>query len=207
MTNINQNPETPKICLTKKIKSCWQNFHPSKPFIATSCILLGIAATLITQNIFKPSYNHHHQMVRNFFPYPSFAFADDDFFADIREMEAAIHQDFLNHQKRMREIFADVERHSGNNNVARVSSSEDADNYYYQIDFSGFTKEEIVVGVKDNILSFAAENKKSGNDKNAEINSSSNFHYSFSIPQYNHKKEPEIIRKDNQIIVKLAKKK
>ena len=208
MTEINQNPQNlkQKNCSLKKLKTCWQKFHPSKPFIAVSFVLLGVGATLIAQNFSKT--RQQYLVIQDNFPFFSrVAFADNDFFAEMREMERKMNQDLANHQKYMREIFDKAQKDSNQSNVSQVTSSEDADNYYYQLDFSGFKKEEIVVAIKDNVLSFSAENKKSENSKDLSSTSSASFHYSFAVPQYNFKKELEIIRKDNQIIVKLMKKK
>lgn len=214
MTEINKNQQTnSSICdkennkkikffCLKKICSSWKEFSPSKPFIATSCVLLGIGVTLIAQNLTK---NHQNYLViRNHFPFPSsIAFADDDFFDQIEEMEKEMAQ----HRKNIRKVFEDAEKKSAASSTSKVYSSEDDKNYFYHLDFLGFKKEEIVVGIKDNSVSFSAESKKSGEDKNNSVSShSTSFHYSFSVPQYDTKKEPEIIRKDNQIVVKLAKK-
>lgn len=212
MTEINKN-QTPnsqnsdskkneKYCCFKKLKSCYQEFSPSKSFIAASCILLGIGATLLTQN-----FSQHRQkylVIRDHFPFgQSIAFADDDFFEQMEEMQKEAERNFAAHQKRMREVFDD----SRATNKSKVSSREDADNYFYQLDFYGFTKEEITVSVKDNVVNFSAENKKSDNEKNKEASARASFQYSFSVPDYDTKKEPEITQKDGQIIVKLAKKK
>lgn len=147
-------------------------------------------------------------MIQDNFPFfPNAAFADNDFFEEMREMEKKMNQDLALHQKYMREIFDKAKKDSDRSNVSQVTSSEDADSYYYQLDFSGFKKEEILVAIKDNVMSFSAENKKSENSKELNSRSSASFHYSFSVPHYDVKKEPEIIRKDNQIVVKLSKKK
>jgi HSP20 family molecular chaperone IbpA len=212
MTEINKNQNTEsknsygkksdKPCYFKKIKSFYRNFSPSKLFIATTFILIGIAATLITQNFFKSRQNYF--VIRNHFPFePDIAFADDNFFNEIEAMQKEIEKTFADHRKRAKEIF------DSNNvtNKSKVSSTEDDKNYFYQLDFSGFKKEDVVVSVNNNSVSFSAENKKFKSNKTQEQQAQGSFYYSFLVPQYDEKKEPEIIRKDNQVIVKLTKKK
>ncbi len=199
MSEINQNPQNLR-SIFKKLKSCWKNFHPSKPLIIVICFLLGVGSTLAVQNFSKTRQQYF--LVQDDFPFfPSIAFAD------MREMEKKINEDLANHQRHMREIFDRAQKDSERGNVSKVTSSDDSDSYYYQLDFSGFKKEEIVVAIKNNVLNFFAENKKSESDKELDSSLSTSFYYSFLVPQYDLKKEPEIIRKDNQIVVKLAKKK
>lgn len=181
MNNINQNQSTEKkSCCLNKMKSCWQKFSSSKLSIALSCVFIGVAGTLLMQSFSK---NHRDYLVihDNFPFHPPLAFADDNFFAEIHEMEKRIDQEFINHQKHMREIFEKAQKNSDQSNVSKVLSHEDSENYYYQLDFSGFKKEEIIVAVKDNVVSFSAESKRSEDKKNQSFNSSSSFHYSFSI--------------------------
>ena len=212
MTEINKNQNTEsqnshikkshKSHYLKKIKSCYQNFSPSKLFIATAFITIGIAATLITQNFFKSRQNYF--LIRNHFPFePDIAFLDDVFFNQIEAMQKQMEKTFADHRKHANEILDS----SNLTNKSKVSSIEDDKNYFYQLDFSGFKKEDIVVSVNNNSVSFSAENKKFKSDKAQEQQVQGSFYYSFLVPQYDGKKEPEIIRKDNQVIVKLAKKK
>jgi HSP20 family molecular chaperone IbpA len=109
----------------------------------------------------------------------------------------------------MENIFAQAQK-NGELNQTSVSSREDENFYYYELNFSGFNKEEISVKIENNSLTFAAQNKKEisqvkKEDKNHK-DSSSSFYYSFSLTQFDNKKEPKIIRQDNKIIVKLSKK-
>jgi len=208
--NKNQNTESKNSCGKKsdkpdyfrKIKSCYQNFSPSKPFIATAFILIGIAATLITQNFFKSRQNYF--LIRNHFPFgPDIGFVDDNLFNQIEAMQKEMEKTFADHRKRVKEIFDS----SNVANKSKVSSTEDEKNYFYQLEFFGFKKEDIVVNVNNNSVNFSAENKKFKSDKNQDQQAQASFYYSFLVPQYDDKKEPEIIRKDNQVTVKLAKKK
>ncbi len=193
-----------KTCCFSRAQKAWKEFSPSKTFIALSFLSIGVGATLITQNFFKPK--DHHQILSHHFPiYFSDAFANDDIFAEMEKMHQAMEHNFAKHQERMAKIFSELNKSDSNN--TKITNSQDDQNYYYQLDFKGFKTDEIQVSVKNNIISFVGERKDEKNDKNKSTNSSQNFRYSFSTPNYDLSKEPEIIKKDQQIIVKLAKKK
>ena len=53
-------------------------------------------------------------------------------FEEMNAMEKNMNQVFANHQKHMREIFAEVEK-SGKASKSEVSTSEDNNNYYYEL--------------------------------------------------------------------------
>ncbi len=121
---------------------------------------------------------------------------------EIDAMEKRMNETLENHQKRMREVFSEAQKKGGKTSV---SSTEDNDSFIYELNFSGFTKEEINVSMKDNVLTFFADKEK---DKNDKVAVASSFSYSFLIPpQYDKKIEPEITRQDDKIVVKLVKKK
>ncbi len=199
-----KNTNEPKNCCFSKAQKAWKEFSPSKTFIALSFLSIGVGATLITQNFFKPKY--HDNFLSHHFPiYFSDAFANDDIFTEMEKMHQTMERNFAQHQERMAKIFSDLKKSDSNN--TKITNSQDDQNYYYQLDFKGFKADEIQVSVKNNVISFVGEKKEDKNDKNKSANSSQNFRYSFSTPNYDLSKEPEIIKKDQQIIVKLAKKK
>lgn len=177
MTEINKNQKL------SSVKNAFKNFSPSKTFIATTCVLLGVGTTLLAQNISKA-----HQPRDPFF----------NIFEEMAAIEQNMNQVFANHQKHMREIFAEVEK-SGKASKSQVSTSEDNNNYYYELSFSGFKKEDISVQVKDHVLTLSAT-------KNQDSEGSSSFHYSFLAPKSDVTKEPEIVRSDDKIVVRLGKK-
>lgn len=196
MTEINKNQESAcaknsqkRLCFFSKSKNYLKNFSPSKAFIATGCALLGVGFTLLTQNVVKAREQRDPFL---------------NIFSEIAEMEKNMNAVFANHQKHMREIFDEAQKNSESVNKSQVSTSEDEKNYYYELTFSGFKKEEISVQVKDDILTFSGQNHV---ENNQNPQASSSFHYSFSAPKFDTKKEPEIIRSDNKIVVKLSKKK
>lgn len=86
---------------------------------------------------------------------------------------------------------------------SNISMREDADNYYYQLSFSGPNKEDIVVSVQNGFLTFSVESTKK-NDVSVPVSS---FHYSVPVPEYDGSKELEITRHDRKILVRLSKKK
>ena len=125
------------------------------------------------------------------------------------------------HQK-MRKNFANYDKLFGDNfyigkpdnynplfNQTSVSQREDEDFLYYQLNFSGFNKDEIITTVKDNHLSFSGKKEqKEQEDKNSaksESNLTSNFYYSFFVPKYVDTENPEIKKEEEKIIVKFPK--
>ena len=119
----------------------------------------------------------------------------DKFFQEMIESEKRMNRLFFEEQKSFQKAFANEKSAS----KTKISNHQDDDNYYYELYFSDFKKDDIVVAIKDGNLSFFA-------NKNDE-KSQSNFYYSFSAPNYDSAKAPEISRQENMIVVKLAKKK
>jgi HSP20 family molecular chaperone IbpA len=198
MTEINKNSSK---SIFEKIKSHCKSFNPSKTFIAASCILIGIGATLIAQNITQRKNNYYlSRSVPLFFHHDNF-FESDHIFAEIALMEQSMDEAF----KRMR--MPTNQSSQTYPNQSEVLRQEDENYYIYQLNFSGYKPEEVVVSVKNNVVSFFAEKKQSDENKKPGKTSTSSFNYSFSAPQYDTKKEPEIIKKDGSITVKLSKKK
>ncbi|MDX2082363.1 MAG: Hsp20/alpha crystallin family protein [Rickettsiales bacterium] len=200
MTEINKN------CANNSAKeSCCKKIFTTKKSIAVIGVIFGVLATLLVQSFHTKNRQFY------FLSQPSFpflhnpAFADNGFFDDFKTMEKEMNQAFIDHQKHMKEIFEEAQKNSQNNNQSKISASQDDQNYYYQLDFSGFKKEEISVNIKDKIITFFGESKKSNQAKDRENQARSNFYYSFMVTDYDSKKAPEIIYQDNKIVVKLAK--
>ncbi len=204
MTEINKNQSTSsqESGSKKSEKFFYEKFLSSKIAVAAFCFFVGIVATLTIEH-FSKSRQGRLAMYSNFPFYHNFAFANDGFFEEMHQMEKEMDRVFAKQEKQMQEAFAKADQ----GNKSKVSTKEDAENYYYQLEFSGFKKEEILVSVKNNVVNFSAENKKSEHSKNQDLQDNMSFHYSFLATQYDSKKEPEIIREDNKVIVKLAKKK
>lgn len=123
---------------------------------------------------------------------------DHDFAALEREARAK----FLHHQDLVKEAINNGSDSSGS---ARVSTREDDKNYFYELKFSGFDKDEIMVKTDNGMINFSANTKKEVNDKSRKSSTSSSFSYSFVVPNYDKKVKPEIIKEDDRITVKFTK--
>lgn len=119
----------------------------------------------------------------------------------IKEMEL-IQKHINSMHKQMEKNFEEARKNAVKGSQTDVLKTEDKENYYYELKFAGLKKEDIAVSIKNNILTFSGEELKTKNNK---ANSAASFYYSFSIPSYNNKQEPEILRQDNKITVKLKK--
>ena len=193
------------------IKDFCKSFFLSKIFIAAISILIGAVAVLIVQNMARSKTNNIEKVMlnqqrdiaefnRNLFP------DNSAIFAEMEAMEKRMNDIFKANHEHMKAVFDQANKGNVQMNRAAISTKEDNNFYYYELNFSGFNKQDIVVGIKDNILTFLAQSKKENKDKKQKSESSSNFHYSFLVPEYDLKKDPEIIREENKITVKLSKK-
>ncbi len=132
----------------------------------------------------------------------------DDIFQEMELMRQKMDEMFLAHQKQMKKILDEM--HKNGRETSQVSTSlsskENDEEYYYELKFSGFKKEDIIVKVEDKILTLSAKRDQKNKEKSQSFQLASDFYYQLSLPEYNAKKDPEIIREDDTIIVKLAKK-
>ena len=193
------------------IKDSFKSLFLSKKFIALICILLGASAVLLMQNIASSKTNSSDNAVlsgqKNIAEINGNLFPDNRaIFAEMDAMEKRMNDVFRAHHEYMKSVFDRAAKGNAEINQANVFLKEDNNFYYYELNFSGFKKQDVAVGIKDNILTFSAQSKKEQDNKKQKSQSSSNFHYSLMVPEYNSKKDPEIIREDNKIIVKLSKK-
>lgn len=201
MTKINKNHSDnscdlerniiPKYLSGKK-KSRLTNYFSSKLDTALTFVLIGFASTLLLQNSARP--HKYHFLCED-------VFADDflnndAFFSRHKQSQQTIEDILVDHQKTMGEAFKKQDKTS---DQSKVTTKEDADFYYFELSFFGLKKEEIIVIVKDTVVNFSA-NKKTADG------AESSFNYSFYVPQYDPKQDPEIIRNDNSISLKLRKK-
>ena len=115
-------------------------------------------------------------------------------------MEKKMDEVLSAHKKQMAEILEQATKSDSNGNKTSILSHQDNKNYIYELNFSGFKKEEIIVEIKDKNLVFSA--KKEKKDNNSQNLSS--FYYSFSLPK-DAAAVPEIVKEDNKIIVKFSK--
>jgi HSP20 family molecular chaperone IbpA len=194
----------------------------SKTLSAIFFLIIGIIVTNIFQtlkhnyeaSIIKKHFNNFYHDFDN--DYIGLDNEDNDFRKELfrmqKPMDRAInyHSQFFdqnnfpnNFQQFKRKI-----RNSGN-----VKLHEDDKNFYYELVFFGFSKDEISVEIKDNILTFQAIKKiiesNFTNDKTTEEvkqQNNSSFNYSFLLNNYNNEKPADITKLDDKIIVKIAKK-
>ena len=208
-----KNSNQQKYVKIEKFKLCFKNakahcktIFSSKIFIAVAFTLIGIAGTVLAK-----SKDSSQQYVEVFPSDPMFNslhgdpfFSDYGVFAEMKEMQNRMNDIFANHQKQISQAFEESKK---NNNTTKTSASkkEDDKNYYYELNFAGFKKEDIVVSIKNNLLTFSAEKKKESDDKNKQ-SYASNFYYSFSIPKRDENVEPEISKQDDKVVVKFVKK-
>lgn len=229
MTKSNNSLGKVKSFLASKVeKLSLKKCSFSKPFIAASFLLFGIGGTLLTQTLVnnsKPSASQQiemltqwqkevNQWMRDF--HKSQIDRSDRFFEDFYS-EPFIQIDQV-HQ-RMRERFEDFDKYFNSHfneirpislsSRTQISQKEDDDFLYYQLNFKGFDKEDVITNIKDNILTFSAKKSdqevSQDNGVNSQLKSNSNFHYSFSLPMYIDVKNPDISRQDNNIVVKFKK--
>ena len=195
-------------CIFKKIKTSFQSCFGSKVAIAIIFATLGVCGTVLAHSLNKEQ-DDFDRIVKNhqkIFDSDAF-FNQSSVFKEMEVMEKKMNDVFKNHQKQMEKISKNLEkaRDNADSSSSQVVSKEDDVSYSYELNFSGFKKEDISVVIKDNILTFKAQNKKDLGSKNQKYSSSADFYYSLSIPQYDVKKDPEIVREDNKITVKLFK--
>lgn len=156
-----------------------------KVFWACFFIALGAASTLAFQHIANAEEKSPKQKI-------------------IDEMEAIenkMNKSMEENDKLMKQLFEDMPKNSRQSEVRR---SEDDDNYIYELTFSGFEKNEVTAEIKNNALTFAG---KKTNKKDEQNLSATNFYYTFSLPKYDLKNDPEINKEEGKITVKLRKKK
>ena len=122
---------------------------------------------------------------------------------NFEEMRKIMEKQSQQHRERLQNAFKNPEPNNSTSSKTAVSSNEDEDNYYYELEFSGVKKEEINVIMRDNILTFSATQKLQKNKKF----SGTNFYYSFAVNDFDKSVEPDIRRLEDRIIVKLKKNK
>jgi len=158
----------------------------SKILCSIFFIALGVGGTLLYQHV----ANAKEKTVM------------DEYFKEAEEMEKSMNQIMEKHRKALNKAFKETA--AKNSAQSFVTRNDDEENFVYELTFSGFSKDEVSAEIKDNMLVFSGAKK---NKKDAENYSSSNFFYSFSLPEYDYKKSPNISKEEGRVVVKLAKKK
>ncbi len=133
--------------------------------------------------------------------YSSLHFFNDDVIKEMELIHQRMDEFFAKQRKQMMEDFKEIEKNHLSQNKTKISSKSDDDFYYYRLDFKGFKKENIIVEIKDNVLTFFAKK----DEKSKKNYSQENFYYSLSLPKYDDSVSPDIERQDNNLTVKLKR--
>ena len=174
----------------------------SRICIAVVFAAIGFCSATVAQNRAQDKVNINTAQLMQFDdPF----FTSDNIFKEMTLMEKNMDDMFAAHREHMAKIFDQAAKNNISTTKTSVSSREDEANYYYDLAFSGFKKDDIVVAIKDNNLTFSAKKDQDKSDKDQKLKSSTNFYYSFFVPQYNTKIDPEITKQDDKITVKFAK--
>jgi HSP20 family molecular chaperone IbpA len=167
---------------------------PSSKFLsALIFFILGVCITVFVQN-----YRERQRAFMLYYP----GFYDRNFTEEIRMMEKRIDDILKNHNQYLMTSLNTNQKNDSKVFKSEVFAKQDDNNYCYELNFSGFKKEDVVIDVKNNILTFKMDSKKDSNNNYL----SSNFYYSFLVPDYDTSKGPDIVKNDDKIIVKFAKK-
>jgi len=134
-------------------------------------------------------------------------FDDSGIFKEMEEMQKKMKIIFDNHQKQLQTLQKEFDKTSNNKpSKSKITFSEVDDAYIYELIFSGFQKEEVVINIENNnLLVFANNQKNSGLESENKKESVNSFYYSFTLPEFDRNKQPEITKLENKIIIKLIK--
>ena len=218
--------ENSLIQATSKFKK-FVNQYSKKPFCpktlsALFFLIIGIVGTNIFQtlkhdyeaSIIKKHFNNFYHDFDN--DYVGLDNEDDDFQKELFRMQKRMDRAFHHNrqffgQNNFQNNFPPLEAKTSNS--SNVKLHEDDKNFYYELVFFGFSKDEINVEIKDNILTFQAIKKtveaSASSDKKADEikqQNTSSFSYSFLLNNYNIEKPADVTKLDDKIIVKIAKK-
>lgn len=215
-----------KFALLKKIYGKFKtNLCYTKHLNALIFIAIGIFITLGFQTI---KYRYEMAIVKkhlnNFYhdfdsDYVNFIDDQNDIEREVTRMQRRMDRIFSQHYN----FFENNHFKNQNQNLSGINNSsvklhEDEKNFYYELSFNGFKKEEINVEIKDNILTFQAQSKisDSNNEKNnnSQAINNSSFSYSFLLSNFNSSSttstdpasKADITKLDDKIIVKIPKK-
>lgn len=227
--NHNSENNRDQKCSVKNLESCYLRLRESKVCLAVIFTLLGISISILFQVLtpdkesvytrkqvrnlqiwsdsFEKTMEEHRKLLTSMDQDP-FDENSEGIFAEMNEMQKRMNEIFANQHKQMAKIFLDGSRKKNiKSENSSVMTKQDDNFYYYELSFSGFDKDKVLVSMKNGFLTFAANKDGEFKDKKSESKNASSFRYSFSIPAYNEKIDPEITKMDDKIVVKFAKKK
>ncbi len=165
----------------------WKNKFNNNPKLKTAILLsLGIVIGLASCNFYQkkqPQVIIIHRQPSIFSPFYHSWF-DDYFYQDF-------YQDVKDSQKLLNK--------TQHNFSANLTQKQDANFHYYILNFSSINPQDIIINNTNSELVFKADNQQQ--NTNNSINSS--FYYSVSLPK--NYRDPEIIKNNQEIIVKFKK--
>ena len=123
----------------------------------------------------------------------------ENFEKEMSLMQKNMNEMFEHHKSFMKKIS---NPNKSSNSFTSVTRKEDDNFFYYELKFTKFDKDEVIVGIENDTLTFSGVNKEKEKKKTQEIS----FYYSFSIPSFDKSVKPEIKREKDKIMVKLKKK-
>ncbi len=177
----------------KKIKS-------SLTLIITLVLALLLASTAAAYFIIKNSRPNPDVILQTGFNHP---FMGADVFSQMQEIDKQIDSAFEQQRKLVSKIFQ--ESKASLRSSSSLTSYQDEKFYRYELKFSSFKKEDIVISYEGGMLTLSAKSDKSlSKDKTKELRSSKSFYYSLSIPS-DVVGDPEIKREEGKIEIKFAR--
>lgn len=163
-----------------------------------SVIAILLISSGIAYAINKKSQQEEEARLSEFY-HPFFS---DDIFADMEAMEKQMNQAFDEHRKLMKKMFSNVEkRQKSKKSSNSLQLHEDEKSYKYELKFSDFSKDDVIISVNDRILTISAQKESSSKDKSY---SGASLYYSLSIPS-NAQSKPDIERKSDKIVISFKK--
>ena len=159
-------------------------------FLFHKVIFSNSESSLSNNDISNKLYAHNEDFISFF---DEFDKIDDEFNKYFKEKHRFVENLAKKHKSN------DVHRKNPNSSI--TTRYED-DSLIYKLNFSGFENDDIVIEIEKRDLVIKAESKK----KVKNLISNSNFYYSFYISNDYNTKNPEIIRNNNNIIIKFNKK-
>lgn len=218
MTNINDmekpNHHKPsKLHKTfKNVGVILKNIFSSRLFLAMLFLLIGSMATYSCTNKDHKKHSRYHH-------YSFFEDEDDDFHDDFFAEFEAMHRSMERAMKRQRQMMEQAFKEMNDDdkdrkNFSRVQASlnhyQDEKFHNFELNFSGIKPEDISVVVEKNYLIFSSKKAEisatKDDGKALQATSSADFYYATYLPEYDDKIAPEIIKNNDKISVKLAKK-
>jgi len=137
------------------------------------------------------------------------SFSGADVFAEMEAMEKQMNKTFEEHRKLMAKMFHETRKQDDDQSGSKNSLAlyQDNQSYRYELTFTSFKKEDVVISVNGGIMVVSAKSEKSEKDKKkGESHLSNNFFYSLSIPS-DAVDNPDIKREEGKITIEFTKSK